>query len=52
MQNNMRYDIGTDHDAYRLRVANLCCSGEEKIIFTSLQEVNGIEDIAVNIIGR
>jgi len=37
---------------FRLRVANLCCSGEEKIIYASLQEVTGIEDIAVNIIGR
>lgn len=36
----------------RLRIANLCCSGEEKMIYASLQDVNGIDDIAVNIIGR
>jgi Cd2+/Zn2+-exporting ATPase len=33
-------------------VNNLCCSGEEKIIRTSLQNIKGIEDIAVNIVGR
>lgn len=36
----------------RIRVNNLCCSGEEKLIRTSLETLKGIENIAVNIIGR
>lgn len=36
----------------RIRVNNLCCSGEEKIIRSSLEKMTGIENIAVNIIGR
>jgi Zn2+/Cd2+-exporting ATPase len=36
----------------RIRVANLCCAGEEKIIRTSLEPVVGVEHIAVNVIGR
>ena len=36
----------------RLRVANLCCAGEEKLMMTALKEMVGIEHVAVNIIGR
>jgi Zn2+/Cd2+-exporting ATPase len=36
----------------RFRVANLCCAGEEKIVRSSLEGMNGIENIAVNVIGR
>ena len=36
----------------RFRVANLCCSGEEKIIMSCLKDMIGIESVAVNIIGR
>ena len=36
----------------KFRVSNLCCSGEEKMIYTSLQNINGITEISVNIIGR
>ena len=36
----------------RFRVANLCCSGEEKIIRTCLETLTGIENVAVNVIGR
>ena len=38
--------------SYRLRIANLCCAMEEKMIFSCLQGFKGIEDISVNIIGR
>lgn len=36
----------------RLRIANLCCAGEERIIRTSLEGLHGVESVAVNIIGR
>ena len=36
----------------RFRIANLCCAGEERIIRSSLEEIIGIEDISINIIGR
>ena len=36
----------------RIRVANLCCAGEERIILNSLTNVHGIQDVSVNIIGR
>jgi Cd2+/Zn2+-exporting ATPase len=36
----------------RLRVANMCCAGEEKIILATLKNVKGIENVAVNVIGR
>ena len=36
----------------RVRVNNLCCSGEEKLIRSCLENLKGIEDIAINIVGR
>ena len=36
----------------RFRVANLCCAGEEKIIRNCLQDMHGVENVAVNVIGR
>ena len=36
----------------RVRVANLCCAGEERIIRTALDKMKGIEKVSVNIIGR
>lgn len=36
----------------RFRVANLCCGGEEKIIRTILDGKEGVESLAVNIMGR
>jgi len=36
----------------RLRVTNLCCVGEERLIRTTLAKLHGIEDVKVNVIGR
>ena len=36
----------------RIRVANLCCAGEERIILKSLTNVHGIQNVSVNVIGR
>jgi Cd2+/Zn2+-exporting ATPase len=36
----------------RIRVANICCSGEERMIRSSLASVVGIHRIDVNIVGR
>mmetsp|Transcript_7643 Transcript_7643/g.12906 ORF Transcript_7643/g.12906 Transcript_7643/m.12906 type:complete len:243 (+) Transcript_7643:48-776(+) len=36
----------------RIRVANLCCTGEERIIRASLDNLSGVHHIAVNIVGR
>lgn len=36
----------------RFRISNLCCSGEEKIVRYILQDLHGIEDVSINIIGR
>jgi Zn2+/Cd2+-exporting ATPase len=36
----------------RLRITNLCCSGEERIIRSVLQDISGIEEISINVIGR
>jgi len=36
----------------RLRIANLCCAGEERIIKTTLNAMIGIEEVAVNVVGR
>ena len=36
----------------RIRVANLCCAGEEKIIHRVLGEMSDVEDLSVNVIGR
>lgn len=45
-------DIPHGQKVSRLRVANLCCSGEERIIRSTLEGLNGIENVAVNLIGR
>jgi Zn2+/Cd2+-exporting ATPase len=45
-------DIPHQLQQTRLRVANLCCAGEERIIRTTLEDICGIEEISVNIIGR
>jgi len=36
----------------RIRIANLCCSGEEVIIRTVLEGFRGIEHVAINVVGR
>ena len=36
----------------RINVANLCCSGEEKIINNILHQVIGIYEVSINTIGR
>jgi Cd2+/Zn2+-exporting ATPase len=36
----------------RIRIANLCCSGEESIIRVALDVFEGIEHVAVNVVGR
>lgn len=36
----------------RLRIANLCCSGEERIIRNCLEGSHGIESVTVNVLGR
>ncbi|RYH21681.1 cation-translocating P-type ATPase [archaeon] len=36
----------------RLRVANMCCAGEERLIRTTLEKVNGVEHIAVSLVGK
>jgi cation transport ATPase len=36
----------------KLRVANLCCAGEEKLILDTLKNFSGIEDISINILSR
>ncbi|KAJ1437463.1 E1-E2 ATPase-domain-containing protein [Ochromonadaceae sp. CCMP2298] len=36
----------------RIRVNNLCCAGEERIIRLCLENLMGIEHVAVNIVGR
>ena len=36
----------------KLRVASLCCAGEEAVIRNSLKNITGIESVKVNIIGR
>ncbi len=36
----------------RIRIANLCCAGEEPIIRAALENFPGIENIAINVVGR
>ncbi len=36
----------------RIRIANLCCAGEERIIRNSLDNYHGVESVSVNILGR
>lgn len=36
----------------RIRIANLCCAGEESIIMNTLNIFKGIESVKINIIGR
>ena len=36
----------------RIRIANLCCSGEEVIIRSVLDGFRGIEHVAINVVGR
>lgn len=38
--------------ATRLRIANMCCAGEEKIVRQALADFKGIESISINILGR
>lgn len=45
-------DIPHELQQTRFRIANLCCAGEERIIRATLEDVCGVEDVAVNIIGR
>lgn len=36
----------------RFRVANMCCAGEERLIRATLENVTGVEHIAINLVGR
>lgn len=45
-------DIPHELQQTRFRIANLCCAGEERIIRSSLEDVCGVEEISINIIGR
>lgn len=45
-------DIPHSMTSTRFRIANLCCAGEERIIRVTLEQVSGIEDISINVIGR
>lgn len=36
----------------RLRITNLCCAGEEKIIRTCLENLKGVDSLAINVVGR
>lgn len=45
-------DIPHESKILRLRIANLCCSGEEKIILDVLNKMKGISEVSVNIIAR
>jgi len=36
----------------RIRLANLCCAMEERIVLSTLQGRHGIESVAVNVVGR
>jgi len=36
----------------RLRVANLCCAGEERIIRNTIAKLSGVREVSVNVIGR
>ncbi len=44
--------IPHEQKALRLRIANLCCAGEERIIRRVLGEMKGIDDLKVNVVGR
>ena len=46
------HDVEHTIQVSRFRIANLCCSGEERLIRMSLSTVTGIEKIDVNIVGR
>jgi len=47
-------DISSSHSSKitRLRISNLCCTGESRIIKNTLAILPGIEDVSINIIGR
>lgn len=45
-------DIPHELQQTRFRIANLCCAGEERIIRATLEDICGVEDISINIIGR
>ena len=36
----------------RIRLSNLCCAMEERIVLSTLQGRHGIESVAVNVVGR
>lgn len=36
----------------RIRIANLCCAMEERLIHSALSSQNGIESVVVNVVGR
>lgn len=44
--------IPHDIQVTRLRITNLCCSGEEKIIRTCLENLKGVDSLAINVVGR
>jgi cation transport ATPase len=47
-QSNIPHETKT----LRLRIANMCCAGEERVVREVLSEFSGIESISVNVIGR
>jgi Zn2+/Cd2+-exporting ATPase len=36
----------------RLRIANLCCAGEERIIRTVIGKLSGVQELSINVIGK
>ena len=51
-ENGNKLDSSHTFLSTRLRIANLCCAGEEKIIRTVLASMTGIEKVDINVIGR
>lgn len=49
---NVESAVPHEMKALRLRVANMCCAGEENTIRQVLAGFKGIEDVSINVIGK
>lgn len=45
-------DVPHENKTLRLRIANLCCSGEEKMIRDVLNKMKGISEVSINVVAR
>jgi Zn2+/Cd2+-exporting ATPase len=45
-------DIPHAYQVTRLRVANLCCAGEESLIRSCIEGLHGVRAVSVNVVGR